>query len=288
MSISVTFWGTRGSIPAPGPATARYGGNTPCVAVRDAEGHLAVLDAGTGIRPLGLALDAGGTNGARVDVVLSHTHWDHIQGLPFFRPLHQAGREVRIHGAAQGGVPLEQILDRQMDPVVFPVPLKALAARVSVHEIRAAEFELPGFTVRAHRLRHPGTTLGFRLTPVGGGPSVAYVTDNELGPGGTYDVPATWHRSLEEFLGGVDVLIHDAMYAPGQIGARAGWGHSSVDEAVALAGACAARRLVLFHHEPANDDDAVDALLAGARQVAAHRTGLDVSAAREGTTLALE
>jgi phosphoribosyl 1,2-cyclic phosphodiesterase len=223
-----------------------------------------------------------------VDVVLSHTHWDHIQGLPFFLPLHQGGREVWIHGAAQGGVSLEQILGRQMDPVVFPVPLKALAARISVHEITEVEFEVPGFVVRSHRLRHPGTTLGFRLTPVGGGPSVAYVTDNELGPGGTYDVPATWRHSLEDFLGGVDLLIHDAMYAPGQIGARAGWGHSSADEAVALAGTCAASRLVLFHHEPANDDDAVDVLLAGARQAAARHSGLVVSAAREGTTLALE
>jgi phosphoribosyl 1,2-cyclic phosphodiesterase len=259
------------------------------VALRDAADHLVVLDAGTGIRPLGLALNAGPVDGGRVDVLLTHTHWDHIQGLPFFLPLHRAGSDVRIYGAAQSGVPLEQILGRQMDPVVFPVPLKALAATVTVHEITEQTFELPGFTVRAHRLRHPGTTLGFRLTPAGGGgPSVAYVTDNELGPGGNYDVPASWRSSLEGFLSGVDMLIHDAMYAPTQIGARAGWGHSSVDEVVALAGACGTRQLVLFHHEPANDDDAVDALVADARRMAARYPGLDVSAAREGMTLVLE
>jgi len=169
VTYTVTFWGTRGSIPTPGAHTARYGGNTSCVAVQGRQDQLVVLDAGSGIRPLGHELSRRQNGAMGVDILLSHTHWDHIQGLPFFQPLNTAGNTVRIFGSAQAGVPLEEILDRQMDPVVFPVPLKALAADLTVTEIRGGRFEIDGFGVEAFRLRHPGTTLGFRLTPLAGG-----------------------------------------------------------------------------------------------------------------------
>ncbi|HEY7682860.1 MAG TPA: MBL fold metallo-hydrolase [Gemmatimonadales bacterium] len=288
MTYTVTFWGTRGSIPTPGAHTARYGGNTSCVAVSGARDQLVILDAGSGIRPLGRELSRVSSGAMNLDILLSHTHWDHIQGLPFFQPLNTKGNTVRIYGSAQAGVPLEEILDRQMDPVVFPVPLKALAADLTVTEVSHGSFEIDGFAVDAFRLRHPGTTLGYKLVPVKGGRTFAYVTDNELGSGGSYDVPPDWRRQLVRFLGGVDTLIHDGMYSEAMIEARAGWGHSTPEQAIALAAEAGCRRLLLFHHEPEHEDGDIDALLIEARSYAAARAPkLTVEAAMEGMSLSL-
>lgn len=288
MGYTVTFWGTRGSIPTPGAHTARYGGNTSCVAVSGLPEQLVILDAGSGIRPLGRQLSRGANGPMNLDILLSHTHWDHIQGLPFFQPLNTRGNSVRIYGAAQEGVPLEEILDRQMDPVVFPVPLKALAADLRITEVVTGSFEIDGFMVEAFRLRHPGTTLGYKLTPVAGGRTIAYLTDNELGPGGSYDVAPNWRGQLVRFLGGVDTLIHDGMYSEAMIESRAGWGHSTPEQAIGLARDAGCRRLVLFHHEPEHDDVAIDALLLSARSNAGvHAPGLAVDAAMEGMALTL-
>lgn len=288
VAYTVTFWGTRGSIPTPGAHTARYGGNTSCVAVSGAPDQLVILDAGSGIRLLGRELSRVATAPMQLDILLSHTHWDHIQGLPFFQPLNTKGNSVRIYGSAQAGVPLEEILDRQMDPVVFPVPLKALAADLTITEVQHGSFEIDGFKVEAFRLRHPGSTLGYKLVPVSGGRPMAYLTDNELGSGGSYDVPPDWREQLVRFLRGVDTLIHDGMYPESIIEARAGWGHSTPQQAIALAGEAGCRRLVLFHHEPEHDDAAIDALLVAARSFAAtHAPGLVVDAAMEGMALTL-
>ena len=281
----LTFWGVRGSIPTPGPATARYGGNTPCVAIASDEGRLIVLDAGTGIRPLGDALMRRRTGPLEVDLLLSHTHWDHIQGLPFFKPLSDRHTVVRIHGARQDATPLGAILERQMEPAVFPVPLTALAARIEVHEIGEGTFGLPGFRVTAIRLRHPGTTLGYRLD-AGPGAGVAYLTDNELGVTAHYPLPRDWRARLVAQLRGVDTLIHDAMYPDDFVETRAGWGHSSPAQCVALAQEAGVRRVVLFHHEPERDDAALDALLAQARS-AAGSGSLLVDLAREGDSFEL-
>jgi phosphoribosyl 1,2-cyclic phosphodiesterase len=283
----VTFWGTRGSIPTPGPGTARYGGNTACIGVA-ADRRLVILDAGSGLRPLGHELMKQRQGVLSTDILLSHTHWDHIQGLPFFKPLSSRDTSVCIYGAAQEGVPLKEILGRQMDPMVFPVPLNALAASLMVVEIEQGKFEIDGFTVCAFRLRHPGTTLGYRLVPSTGGRQIAYVTDNELGPGGNYEVPSDWRERLVEFVAGVDILIHDAMYLDQIIQARAGWGHSTPRQAVDLAVEGRCRRLILFHHEPEHDDAALDALVSDtqdyARRVA---PGLLVEAAVEGLKFSL-
>lgn len=285
---SVTFWGTRGSIPTPGAHTARYGGNTPCVAVQGAGGGLVILDAGTGIRALGAKL-AGGQNGSvTAEILLSHAHWDHIQGLPYFKPFFSPGNSVRIWGSKQGDVSLEEILRQQMHPSVFPVPLDALSARLTVEHVDAGEFPVGEFKVRSMRLRHPGTTLGYRLTPRTGGASLAYVTDNELGPGGSYSTGPDWRREMVKFLKGVDVLIHDAMYTPKELRAHAGWGHSSYEEAVALAAEAQVKRLVLFHHEPEHGDQDMDELLVAARKEAKTRGGpSEVLAAQEGLQLTL-
>lgn len=287
MSYSLRFWGTRGSIPTPGPQTARYGGNTPCVSILG-EGRLLILDAGSGLRPLGHELMSPHAPPLSADILLSHTHWDHIQGLPFFKPLSARGNAFCVYGARQEGVPLQEILRRQMDPMVFPVPLEALAATIRVSDIEEGELALDGFRVRAFRMRHPGTTFGYRLAPVGGGREIAYLTDNELGTGGTYPVAADWRARLVEFLAGTDTLIHDAMYADRFIRARAGWGHSTPRQAVDLAVEARCARLILFHHEPEHDDDAIDRLLADTRSYARGIAPLlAIDAAAEGMTISL-
>ena len=288
MAYQLTFWGTRGSIPTPGAQTMRYGGNTACISLSAGDGRLTILDAGSGLRPLGTALMSNRGRTLSADILLSHTHWDHIQGLPFFKPLSASGNRFFVYGAAQEGVPLEEILRRQMDPMVFPVPLKALAAGIEVHDIVEGDVPLRDFHVRAFRLRHPGTTFGYRLSPIGGGREIAYLTDNELGAGGTYPVSADWRARLVQFLAGADTLIHDAMYSDQFIQFRAGWGHSTPRQAVELAAEAECARLILFHHEPENDDETIDALLTDARQHArAVAPKLVVEAAREGSGFAL-
>src|SRR5207253_2563568 len=223
MAYTVTFWGTRGSIPTPGAHTARYGGNTPCVAVegtgRKGGGQLVILDAGTGIRALGRELVERQQSAVQAEILLSHAHWDHIQGLPHFKPFFAPGNAVRIWGSRQGTTSLEAILRQQMDPAVFPVPLDALSAKLTVRQVEpgGGEFTVGAFRVRAMRLRHPGTTLGYRLTPAGGGASMAYVTDNELGWGGHYETPASWRQDFVAFLANTELLIHDAMYTPQEL-----------------------------------------------------------------------
>ena len=289
MGFRVTIWGTRGSIPTPGPSTARYGGNTPCVAVEkaDGDGHqLLVLDAGTGIRPLGRELSESRNGSLKVDLIVSHTHWDHIQGLPFFAPFFDKENQVRIWGSRQGEVDLEAILRQQMSPVVFPVPLDALAAELTVEHVNEGEFEVSGFTIQAMRLRHPGHTLGYRLWTSRGGASMAYVTDNELGPGGDYDVGHDWRAEFVQFLEGADVLVHDAMYTMDELDRHRGWGHSSYLEAVELAAEAGTKRLVLFHHMPEHNDGALDEILDRARTAANKADkSLEVIAATEGMQL---
>ena len=287
MSTSVTFWGTRGTIPSPGAHTARYGGNTACVEVRDGHGHLVILDAGTGIRALGKHLAGhSAPDGVRAHIVLSHAHWDHIQGLPYFAPFFKKGNALTVWGPKQGDVGMEEILRQLMQPVVFPVPLDALAATLEVRHVNSEPIETEGCTITSMRVRHPAVTLGYRLET--GGRSVVYVTDDELGPAGQYDVGAKWRERFVRFIGGADLLIHDAMYTPEECRTHAGWGHSSYVEAVELARESGAKRLALFHHEPEHTDDATDAIAAKAREVAArHGGGTEIVAAAEGLKITL-
>ena len=288
MSTSVTFWGTRGTIPTPGAHTARYGGNTACVEVRDGHGHLVILDAGTGIRGLGKHLAGERTpDGVRAHILLSHAHWDHIQGLPYFAPFFKKGNVITVWGPKQGDVEMGDILRQLMQPVVFPVPLDALAATLEVKHVNAEPIETEGCTITSMRVRHPAVTLGYRLA-LPGGISVVYVTDDELGPAGSYDVGSKWRERFVKFIGGADLLIHDAMYTPEECVTHAGWGHSSYVEAVELARESGAKRLALFHHEPEHTDDATDEIAERAREVAARHGGrTEIVAAAEGLNITL-
>lgn len=249
---------------------------------------LAILDAGTGIRALGQELIAQNRNGGTLDLLVSHTHWDHIQGLPFFAPILPGGMKVRIWGAEQAGVAVEKILRDQMSPVVFPVPLDDVAAEVEVRDVHPGRFSIAHFDVQAMAVRHPGTTLGYTLRPKGGGATLGYVTDNELS-GGKYEVGTKWREEFVQFLQGVNVLVHDAMYTTKELEKHAGWGHSSNVEAAELAVEAQVDQLVLFHHRPEHDDGMIDAMLGEARDTA-RRLGsnVEIIAAQEGMDLVLQ
>ena len=288
MTLQLRFWGTRGSIPSPGPHTVRYGGNTPCVEVRDPGGHLVILDAGTGIRALGNLLLADGAPPVSADIYVTHAHWDHIQGLPFFAPLFRSGHAVRIWAAPELGDRIERALRAQMSPEVFPVPFEGMRAAVEFRALSggatAGDLRVTTFPVR-----HPGGALGYRLAGGNGtGGALVYIPDNELDPAAAYPVPPDWRERLLDFVQGADVLVHDAMYTSEEAAAHRGWGHSAAQAAVDLALEAGVRRLVLFHHRPDRSDAEVDELLTHCRaRAAAGRGELEVIAAAEGQELTL-
>jgi len=264
----IRFWGVRGSIATPGAATANVGGNTSCVEVRCGE-ELFVLDAGTGLRGLGDDLMRRGERQA--EILLSHLHWDHIQGLPFFVPLYVPGTELTLRGPAWGGGGLEGALRRQMSSPGFPVEFADVGARVTLQELaHGSRFASGATRVQAAKLNHPGGVLGYRIEH--GGKSVVYATDTEHW--------ACVDPALLQLAQDADVLIYDAQYTPEEYPTKVGWGHSTFEAASELAKRAGVKRLVLFHHDPRRDDAAVAELESRAR-----RSFTDVVAAREGMVL---
>ncbi|MFM8470810.1 MAG: response regulator [Limisphaerales bacterium] len=293
------FWGVRGSIPTPGPNTVFYGGNTTCVELR-ADGQLIILDSGSGIRLLGQQLvEEFKDRSLELTLLLTHTHWDHIQGFPFFAPAYIANNQVRIMGYEGYRKGLESTLAVQMESSYFPIGLRQLPSNISFVEQREMEFHVGPIRVRAIFANHPSICVGYRLDTSTG--SIAFLPDHESyarmrlhpradGQKGqeTLDYCHADDQKLIEFLGGVDLLLLDSQYDEAEYQTHVGWGHSCFEDSVATALAAGARHLVLLHHDPGHDDARISRMVGHARELVANRKGtLIVEAAREGMAVPL-
>jgi phosphoribosyl 1,2-cyclic phosphodiesterase len=249
-------WGCRGSLAAPGPETVRYGGNTSCVEVR-VDDEVIVLDAGTGIRPLGLALQAEGVT--RVHLLLSHLHMDHLQGLGFFAPIFNPAAEVHVWGPVSPMQSLDERIATYLSPPLFPVRLADIPSRVIFHDCPEGAFAIGSATVRAAKVSHQGPTVGFRIDHRGR--SLTYIPDHEPSLGIDLRLVEPAWISGHHLASKTDVLIHDAQYTEDEYPHKIGWGHSSIDHVVTFGRAAGVERLVLFHHDPLHCDEDLDALL---------------------------
>ncbi|MBI4493113.1 MAG: response regulator [Chloroflexi bacterium] len=286
----VRFWGTRGSIPVPSRATVGYGGNTACVQVETAGGAQIILDCGTGARELGLHLCTHLPSPAQVSLLLSHTHWDHIQGIPFFAPVYQEGSSVTFYGARGMNRQLGELLAAQMDSSYFPVRLDQLRAEIGHREVGEAAFQIGDALIQPRYLNHTTLCLGYRITV--GGASVVYATDHEpythlaLRPGG--EVLHAGDLGLIAFARDADLLIHDAQYSDDEYPGKIGWGHSTARYAASIAAAAHVKRLALFHHDPAHSDEFLDRHVERTRELLADlQAPPEVFAAAEGEELRL-
>ena len=295
------FWGVRGSIPTPGRDTVFYGGNTPCVEVRT-DGEIIVLDAGTGIRPLGLSLiDEFKGRPIDVSLLVTHTHWDHIQGFPFFLPIYNPKNKIRVlgfEGARQG---LESTLFSQMESPYFPVSLRQISGHISIQELKELTFQIGEVRVQAELVNHPGICTGYRI--FGSGGSICYLPDVELFQPLRATISKQNHnksvedesyakeqdKKLIDFIKDADVLIIDSQYDATEYESHVGWGHSCVDDSVELAIKANVKRIFLFHHDPVHNDEQISRMVARARElVERHGANLMVEAAREGFEIELD
>ena len=270
--MKVTFFGTRGSQPTPGHDTVRYGGNTSCVEVRVTDGSVLALDAGTGLRTLGLQLTP---DIQRVDILLTHLHMDHIQGLGFFTPLFQPGFEVHLWGPSTATAGVRARLTKYMSPPLFPVRLPELPCDLHVHDVDDMPFDVPGARVRAALVCHPGATVGYRVETDDA--SLAYVPDHEPALACERFAQEPMWCSGHDLATGVDLLVHDAQYDEQEYAQRVGWGHSTLRHALDFARLAGVGTFVPFHYDPGHDDDALDAFFA-----TADSEDVPVTPAREG------
>lgn len=305
--MKVRFWGVRGSIPVPGPQTNRYGGNTSCVEVRPRGSSPIIIDAGTGIRRLGkelMAREFGEGHGV-AHLLISHTHWDHIQGLPFFSPLYQDGNLLHLFARQRDDTHLRAVFESQTEDPYFPVPMKSMKADIRFHElVEGQQFQIGKAKIGCTRLNHPWIAMAYRIEADGA--AVVYASDTApftdillehefiakppvlgqpLDPADAAKL-ATMRAGLVHLSKGVDLLIYDTQFTPDEYRSRPHWGHSTPDDAIAIARAAGVKTLALYHHAPARTDDEQDAILHQYR-TALIGESFDLIAAYEGMELTL-
>jgi phosphoribosyl 1,2-cyclic phosphodiesterase len=275
--LRITFFGVRGSTPSPSPDTSRYGGNTSAVVIERAGGSPIVFDLGTGLRVWGEGLPLDGS--FRGTCLLSHIHWDHIQGLPFFAPINRAGAELDIYAPAVDDLALHEAFDRFIRPPYFPIQYTDLAGAIRFHAVSDTDLEIGSAKIKVRPVPHTGLTVGYRVDCDGA--SVAYIPDHQA--------PYANERTLDqvaasvlELCSGVDLLIHDAQYTPAEFAGKCHWGHCTIDYALLVAKEAGARRIALFHHDPSHTDERLDALHAEARRQGEMLGLEEVLCAREG------
>ncbi|MBI3536634.1 MAG: MBL fold metallo-hydrolase [Chloroflexi bacterium] len=278
--MKIKLWGTRGSLATPGAETMRYGGNTACVQVSGNDGTVLVLDAGTGIRRVSAALPR---DLKRVDILLTHLHLDHIQGLGFFGPLDTPGFQVHIWGPASTTQDLRTRLTRYLSPPLFPVRLRDLPCQLFLHETPCAEFHIGEFEIQTALVCHPGPTVGYRISTARA--SLTYIPDHEPALGAkNFPSAAEWTSGFA-LAAKTDLLIHDAQFSDAEYSPRIGWGHSTYDHAVAFAKLARVKTLLPFHFDPGHTDDVLDQYHARAAQTGAPE--IRVTAGMEGMEIIL-
>lgn len=280
----VKFWGTRGSIPVPGFNTFKYGGNTPCIQITTEDNRIIVLDAGTGIREMGNQIIKDSSIN-QIELLISHTHWDHIHGIPFFSPLYKESYKVNIYSSMDSGMNSEEIIDAQLHPNFFPVGKEVFKAKIKYSSLQPCSvYDIAGLKVETIMVHHSRGTLAFKITE--NGHSLIYMTDNEI----EYDRQATdqenilLHNSdLINFCKGTDYLIHDSMYNIDSFNEKIGWGHSNNVALTYFSMLSEVKNLILFHYDPDYTDDIIDNMLNDTRRILAeNKSGTVCIASKEG------
>jgi phosphoribosyl 1,2-cyclic phosphodiesterase len=280
--VRVTIWGCRGSLATPGRGTLKFGGNTSCLAAELSDGTLIVLDAGTGIRNLGMHLVGHGPR--EIHLCLTHFHLDHVEGIGFFAPLFDARTELHIWGPASTERSLEERVSLYLSPPVFPLSLSDIPARLHFHDLPDEPWRIGSAEVFAALVSHPGPTVGYRLTE--NGSAFAYIPDHEPAIGVPLESLSPDWVSGFPIAAGAAALVHDAQYSEEEYPSKVGWGHSSVADAVVFARLAGVGQLLLFHHDPLHDDRKLEALQERARELWTGETE-PPGIAREGMTIEL-
>lgn len=277
----VRCWGTRGSIPSPGADTVRHGGNTTSIEIAHEDTRL-IFDAGSGIRPLGTDVFEKGPN--EIFIFLTHFHWDHIQGFPFFAPLYDPDDTIRVVGPKQKDIDVQNLFAGQMGPIYFPVPFSVVAASMEFQHLNEGGYDVGDISMEVMRVRHPSFVVGYRVRV--GGKVVCFIPDNEI-EGTGYEVEPGFEKRIVDFVGDADLLIHDSMYTDEEYPSRTGWGHSTFEQSLRLAEEGGVGELLFFHHDPTRTDEQLDTIVSR-MQDEASGSGVEVSAAMEGKIYELE